>query len=76
MIRKDELLKCPFCNGDAWQPIETAPKDGCHILLYRLDIQFVGYYAEAGWVISAPNLSLMVPPPTHWQPLPKPPTGE
>ena len=57
-----------------WQPIETAQQDGYHVLLYRPDICFVGYYAAGGeWIISAPGLPPMNPPPTHWQPLPQPP---
>jgi hypothetical protein len=57
-----------------WRPIETAPKDGSHILLYRPHIQFVGFYAPAGWVVNAPGLPLMGKPPTHWMPLPDGPT--
>lgn len=57
-----------------WQPIATAPQDGFHLLLYRADICFVGYYAAGGdWVINAPGLPLMDPPPTHWMLLPKAP---
>ena len=58
-----------------WQPIETAPKDGHHILLYRPEIQFTGYYASGcdKWIINAPDLPVMYPPPTHWRPLPEPP---
>ena len=55
-----------------WQPIETAPRDGYHIQLYRHDIQFVGYYAEAGWCMQ--GCKLIEPQPTHWMPLPEPPT--
>lgn len=58
-----------------WQPIETAPKDGTHVLAYdgsnmttvKWDRDYwalieQGYYAEDNewW-------------PTHWMPLPKPP---
>jgi hypothetical protein len=72
---------CHFCNGtgkeSVWQPIETAPRDGFHILLYRPEICFVGYYAAGGdWVISAPDLPPMYPAPTHWMPLPKAPTTQ
>jgi len=58
-----------------WQPIDTAPKDGFHLLLFRPDIQFVGYWGgpNSGWRINAPGLPAMWPLPTHWMPLPKSP---
>lgn len=58
-----------------WQPIETAPKDGSYVQLYRPETQFIGYYGgiNSGWIINAPGLSAIYPPPTHWQPLPDPP---
>jgi len=54
-----------------WQLIDTAPTDGSHILVYRPKIQFVGYYGgeKSGWIINAPGLPAMWPPPTHWMPL-------
>ena len=60
---------------DDWQPIETAPKDGTHVQLYRPEIQVTGYYAIriAAWCVVAPGLPTMNEPPTHWQPLPAPP---
>jgi hypothetical protein len=54
-----------------WQDISTAPKDGFHILLWRDDIQFVGYHAEAGWCMQ--GCKLINPEPTHWMPLQNPP---
>jgi hypothetical protein len=69
---RDKALE--LAQREEWQPIVTAPEDGFHLLLYRPDICFVGYYAARGdWVISAPGLPLMDPQPTHWMPLPKPP---
>lgn len=58
-----------------WRPIETAPKDGSHVQLFRPEIQFVGYYggAESGWRINAPGVPAMWPEPTHWAPLRKAP---
>tara|TARA_R110001599_G_scaffold171353_1_gene362395 strand:- start:424571 stop:425245 length:675 start_codon:yes stop_codon:yes gene_type:complete len=55
--------------GEAWQPIETAPADGSHIQLYAPELQFVGYYAVAGWCCIAPGCSLAPREPTHWKPL-------
>ena len=58
--------------GSAWLPIETAPKDGFHMLLYRPKIVFVGYYggANSGWRHNAPGLDAIWPLPTHWMPIP------
>lgn len=64
-----------------WQPIATAPTDGTQILGYRL-----GRYAEACrvqrddcemWQFGRVSGNVKLYPeckPTHWQPLPKPPT--
>lgn len=54
-----------------WQPIETAPKDGSQILLYRPFIMFVGFFGGSQWCYNAP--AIMRPPPTHWMPLPDAP---
>jgi len=70
-----------------WQPIETAPKDGSVVLLYR------GLNVVAGWFVRGadyewyfvddtrldehenidPNAYVRDFPPTHWMPLPPPP---
>lgn len=68
-----------------WQPIETAPKTGCYVLLARDhgldDMAMEGYWRDeinegrfpAGWVMSIdPDTSWPVEP-THWMPLPEPP---
>ncbi len=74
LILARSLLK-ELREAKEWKPIETAPKDGSHVLLYRPEIQFVGYYggANSGWRISAPDLPAMWPLPTHWMQLPDPP---
>ena len=67
-----------------WQPIETAPRDGTHILLawggqtilgWWLDNSRERYLPWAGWTMP----SMQVRPkgkPTHWLHLPIPPTGK
>lgn len=70
-----------------WQPIETAPKDGRHILLfapgYRPDINPPDYYV-AQWRYGMWSLvhaggyavdALLDEEPSHWMPLPNPPSA-
>lgn len=67
--------------AEEWRPIETAPKDGSHIILWRRDIQAVGYYGAGcdDWVVvSLPaclfrHLGSRDTTPTHWMPLPASP---
>ena len=59
-----------------WKPIETAPKEGQHLLLWRNDICFCGYYSGfrgGSWIVNAEGLPVIEPPPTHWRDLPAPP---
>ena len=79
-------------QGDAWQPIETAPKDGSEILLCRaidadkkpmgdsfgLFVQRAAWWASEGWIVYC---SMIQEPrcffePTHWMPIPAPPAIE
>lgn len=70
-------------GGDGWQDIASAPKDPRqHVLLWNGKIVYEGYWGlgrynrskreyELAWV-SSPNSGDTKP--THWQPLPKPPS--
>jgi hypothetical protein len=65
---------------EAWRPIETAPKDGTAVLLFRqLDgsdgYWLVGWWqeADAGWFWGSHKLLREAMAPTHWMPLPTPP---
>lgn len=61
---------------DLWQPIETAPKDEI-VLVY--DDGFIGkaILNDSGqWCdVEIDGTSIFNPPPTHWMPMPLPPTG-
>lgn len=68
-----------------WRPIETAPKDGSHILAYRLPVGIrvtnntnpptVVHWFDYGFYTSVNELAPERPfEPTHWQPLPPPPS--
>jgi hypothetical protein len=69
-----------------WNPdMSTAPKDGTHILLYLpwIDEVHEGYWSERGrtgwraWFhASVSGTVILSSEPTHWQPLPAPPTDK
>lgn len=66
-----------------WQPIETAPKDETHILLWRPNgnsrhLPVIGFYSSWNrwWTTGeVDRFHDHVPlwAPTHWMPLPAPP---
>lgn len=65
-----------------WHPIETAPSNG-EILLYCKEtgeqfVAFLGTCIEDGerdWVFArSKDISFIVRDPTHWMPLPSPPS--
>lgn len=65
--------------SNAWRPIESAPRDGTDIIVYRPN--FSGdYIPQVGvdyWGVKSPQCwrkSNSHTQPTHWQPLPLPPT--
>ena len=58
-----------------WQPIETAPKDGTHILVCveKKYVYLVWWFDNPrGWCWDLTNTP-MVGSPSHWMPLPEPP---
>lgn len=68
-------------EGQAWQPIETAPKDGKEFLAYPCDVSDMGVIRwdcdpedESGqcWR-GQDNERIENDPPTHWMPLPAAP---
>jgi hypothetical protein len=64
-------------NDLLWQPIETAPKEGEYLVYMpaeRHPIQVARYHPNVKVIgnVFAFDLS----PPTHWMPLPAPPTQE
>lgn len=62
-----------------WQDIETAPKDGSHILFVDAGVVNEGRYIEGhGWWLAHNDPSDSWGPgqlhPTHWMPMPEPPS--
>lgn len=60
-----------------WQPFGTEPRDGTEFLAYRPDAGvmicwWVNYEVEM--VLASDGGDITADPPTHWMPLPEPPT--
>ena len=56
-----------------WQPIETAPKDGSHILGLRVDPGGAHFYVITWWDgrwCGGEHLTQPIDDLTHWTPLP------
>jgi hypothetical protein len=69
----------------AWQPIETAPKNGGAILVWVASIERVfcavwredeEYPWSGGWAIFGGDHRQFLRKATHWMPLPEPPEPE
>ncbi len=59
-----------------WQPINTAPKDGTYVLVYgRHEGVRIGKWETLFDDWEAPYEGGLLEP-THWMPLPDPPTAE
>jgi hypothetical protein len=64
--------EAPEAPSDAWQPIETAPRDGTRVLLARagIEAQHTAFWSEGVWRCGNQQYFNK---PTHWRPLPPPP---
>lgn len=83
--QRPEIPKGMFAqqSADGWLPIETAPRDGTRIIVYRP--KFDGdYIPQVGWDFWMTH-GLLDPtwgksrrdcPPSHWQPFPAPPSKQ
>ena len=61
-----------------WQPIDTAPKDGARVLLlFYTDAvascHFKNHSEGGNWYTDI-GFSMLIERPTHWMPLPEPPS--
>lgn len=58
----------------SWQPIETAPTDGTPVIVHDEGATFIAWFSveDDAWIDNGPVL----PPPSHWMPLPPDPAGE
>ncbi|WP_217693729.1 DUF551 domain-containing protein [Novacetimonas hansenii] len=72
--RKLAKIALEAADNAAWRPIESAPKDGSLVLVAvkHIGCDVVSFWG-AGWRETTNGLMLRDNP-THWQPLPKPPT--
>jgi len=70
-------------NSSGWQPIETAPRDGTEVILWDGAFRMIGHWtgdqkdpecSPDGWVRDFCTDPMHEP--THWQPLPPPPSKE
>jgi hypothetical protein len=65
-----------------WQPIETAPKDGTRIVALSnkkgLGLPSFIHWDDGAWcgMTYEDEKRLVIYDPTHWMPLPTPPTEE
>jgi len=61
-------------EAEAWQPIETAPKDTRIIFILNNSLYIGSFYSQFNqWVSEGTGFKRN---PTHWRPLPAPPKTE
>lgn len=76
-----EDLARAYLDATEWRPIETAPKDGTPVDLWVESVELMRYpqcvYRDGKWFSNFGPLGQSSPlrvRPTHWRPLPEPPT--
>lgn len=77
--RKVQELSTALENAgkDAWQPMESAPKDGTGLLgwISSWDAHVVMFWRGDSWATPMKSTGfVIIPQPSHWMPLPTPPT--
>ncbi len=72
--RDDHLAVCAIIAAltPQWQPIESAPTQGCILGYCAEDGQFVATWGAPGWFVDTGD-SMIHAEPTHWMPLRAPP---
>ena len=78
-VPADLRASTPSPEGQTWQPIETAPKDGTRVLLFHHLWQAAStgqfYGSRQGWKLDS-TLPPFTMQPIRWRHLPSPPTPE
>ena len=72
------LAAPPTAQAEGWRDIATAPKDSKARLVWcpeRKNIYAVTWLVKKGWVVFGGRLLTEDEQPTHWMPLPPPPTS-
>mgnify|MGYP006935484892 CR=1 FL=1 len=81
-LRSERVRGEESMRDRAWQPIETAPKDGTRILVCGPDKNGSQYQDVTGWPRNwtgdwpTTYMAYAAGPPTHWMPLPVLPTTD
>lgn len=65
-------------DAQEWRPIETAPMDESDVLVFNpMTGPYVSRFTDGEWPLRFWGFpGVWCPVPTHWQPLPPPPTKE
>ncbi|HEX4938886.1 MAG TPA: DUF551 domain-containing protein [Candidatus Kapabacteria bacterium] len=77
LLETQALYTHPPAPAEAWQPIDTAPKDGSLFMAWRDHCTYpivAQYVASHDWIEEYPSGNHLYHI-THWMPLPTPPNG-